>query len=131
LRLKTLLLAILSLPLLMRIGYAQTPPGLPERQSNAYGIESAKFYPGALVLELMEAAEAEIENAANEAYAEGYKAAMLQYAPGAAAYRAAAETMRAELEAERKRNRFFWPAVGASAGVSFILGFLTHSLTGR
>lgn len=79
----------------------------------------------------MEAAEAELENAVHEAYAEGYKAAMLQYAPDAVAYRIAAETMKAELEAERKRNRFFWPAVSASAGVSFVLGFFSHSLIGR
>jgi hypothetical protein len=129
--LKTHLLAILFLPLLTQIGYAQTPPELPDAQNSAFGIEPGQLYPGSLVLELMEAAEAEIENAVREAYAEGYKAAMLQYAPDAAGYRVAAEAMRAELEAERKKSRFFWPAVGASAGVSFVLGFLFHSITGR
>jgi hypothetical protein len=126
-RSKTLPHLILLTLLLTQTGFAQTPPESPDARNSAYGIEPGRLYPGSLVLELMEAAEAEIENAVHEAYAEGYKAAMLQYAPDAAAYRAAAETTRAELEAERKRSRFFWP----SAGVSFILGFLSHSLIGR
>jgi len=130
-RFKTLLLLILLLPLLTRIGYAQTQTQSPDAQNNAYGIEPGQLYPGSLVLELMEAAEAEIENAAHEAYAEGYKAAMLQYAPEIAALRITEASLKTELEKERKKNRFFWPSVSVSAGVSFVLGFLTHSLTGR
>jgi hypothetical protein len=122
---------LLLLPLLTQISYAQTPAALPGAQNSAYGIEPGQWYPGSLVLELMEAAEAEIEAAVGEAYAQGYKAAMLQYAPEAAAYRAAAETLRAELAAERKRSRFFWPAVGASAGASFVSGFFFHFLISR
>ena len=128
---KTRLPAILLLLLLTRISYAQTPTALPNAQNSAYGIEPGRLYPGSLVLELMEAAEAEIDTTAHEAYAEGYKAAMLRYAPDAAAYRAAAESMNAELKRERRKSRFIWPAVGASAGVFFVLGFLSHSLIGR
>jgi hypothetical protein len=40
--------------------------------------------------------------------------------------------MEATLEAERKKNRFFWPALGVSAGGSFIIGFLcSFFITGR
>jgi hypothetical protein len=76
------------------------------------------------VLELLEAAEAEIDDAVNEAYAEGYKAAMTEYAPEAALYKGLAGQMEATIEAERKKNRFFWPTVGVSAGLSFAAGFL-------
>jgi hypothetical protein len=130
-RLKTLPLAILSLLLLTRIGYALTPQESQDGQNNAYGIEPEKFYPGTLVLELMEAAEAEIDAAVREAYAEGYKAAMLRHAPEAAMYKAEAETLRKELDAERKKRRWFWPSVGITGGASFALGFLSHTLSAR
>jgi hypothetical protein len=131
LKLKTLPLAILSLALLTQAGYAQTPTESQSAQSSACGIEPGQFYPGSLVMELMEAAEAEIETAVREAYAEGYKAAMLQYAPELAALRIREAALAQELEKERRKNRFLWPAAGASAGVSFALGFLLHSLAGR
>jgi hypothetical protein len=131
-KLKTLLpLALLTL-LLTPAGFAQTPPESPEGSGNAYGIEPEKSYPGTVVLELMEAAEEEIAAAVDEAFAEGYKAAMLQYAPDAAMYKALSANMEAALEAERKKNRYFWPALGVSAGLSFAAGFLCSFLiTGR
>jgi hypothetical protein len=130
-KLKTLLPAILLLTLLTPTGYAQTPAGSPGGQSNAYGIEPGTLYPGTLVLELMEAAEAEIDAAVGEAYAEGYKAAMLRYAPDAEAYKTVTRVIQAELETERRKNRYFWPAVGISSGIFFVSGFFLHSLVGR
>jgi hypothetical protein len=82
-----------------------------------------KFYPGALVLELLQAAEAEIDTAVNEAFAEGYKAAMLEYAPELAASRTKESALRIELERERKKNRFFWPVAGASFASGFLINF--------
>jgi hypothetical protein len=122
--LKTLPLLIWLTLLLIPNGFAQTPPESPGSSANAYGIEPEKSYPGTIVLELMETAEEEIGAAVAEAYAEGYKAAMVQYAPEAAAYKALAGSMEATLEAERKKNRLFWPAAGVSAGLSFAAGFL-------
>jgi len=75
----------------------------------------------------MEAAEAEIDNAVHEAYAEGYKAAMLQYAPELAALRIRENALKEELEKERLKNKFFFPAIG----VSFIGGILIHGLLSR
>jgi len=66
----------------------------------------------------MQAAEAEIEAAVNEAYAEGYKAALLQYLPELAGLRISENAMRIKLENERKKNKIFW----LSSGASFILG---------
>jgi hypothetical protein len=125
--LKTLLLAILFLPLLTQIDYAQAPTESPDAQNSAYGIEPGQFYPGSLVLELMEAAEAEIENAVREAYAEGYKAAMLQYAPELAALRIRETALKTELERERQKSKFFLPAACAS----FAAGILIHGLLSR
>ena len=126
-RLKTLLLAIFFLPLLTLTSYAQTRTESPDAQNSAYGIEPGQLYPGALVLELMEAAEAEIDSAVHEAYAEGYKAAMLQYAPELAALRIRESALREELKRERLKNKFFWPVSGAS----FAVGFLIHGLIVR
>jgi hypothetical protein len=75
----------------------------------------------------METAEAEIENAVHEAYAEGYKAAMLQYAPELAALRIRETALKTELEKERLKNKFFLPTVG----VSFVAGILIHGLITR
>jgi hypothetical protein len=112
----------LLLPLLTPNSYAQTLPESQGMQNSAYGIELERFYPGTLVLELMETAETEIEAAVNKAYAEGYKAAMLRYAPAYEALKITADTLRAELQTERRKNRFFIPA----AGLSFAGGFLLH-----
>ena len=130
-RLKTLLLLILLTPLLTLTGYAQTPPESPGGQSSAYGIEPGQWYPGSLLLELMEAAEAEIDAAVAEAYEAGYKAAVLRLSPELAAQRAAAEALQRELDAQRKKQGYFWPAVGITAGLSFITGFFLRPLTPR
>ena len=131
-RLKTLPLLIWLTLLLTPASFAQTPEQSPEGSGNDYGIEPEASYPGTVVLELMEAAEEEIGAAVNEAYAGGYKAAALRYAPEAESYKAAAVNIQAELEAERKKNRYFWPAVGVSAGFSFAAGLLcSFLLAGR
>ena len=130
-RSRVLLPLILLLMLLTQKGYAQTLPESPTLQSSVYGIEPEQAYPGSLVLELMEMAEAEIDAAVSEAFAEGYKAAMLQYAPAAASYKQLTETLQTDLEAERKKNRYFWTAVGVSIGVSIIAGFFLGFNTGR
>jgi hypothetical protein len=129
---KTLPLLVLLTLLLIPKGFTQTPPESPESFGNAYGIKPEQFYPGTAVLELMETAEAEIDEAVNEAYAEGYKAAMLRYAPEAELYKTLAADMRTELEAERKKSRALWPAIGISAGISFAAGvFCSFLAAGR
>ena len=131
-KLKTLPLLIWLTLLLTPASFAQTPPESPESFGNAYGIAPGKSYPGEMVLRLMETAEAEIEAAVDEAYAEWYKAGLLEYAPDAALYKALAENMEATIEAERKKNRYFWPVVGVSAGISFAAGLLcSFLLAGR
>jgi len=126
-QLPPLLLLILLMLLLTQTSFAQTPTELPESSAHDYGIEPEKLYPAAVVMALMQTAEAEIEAAVNEAYAEGYKAAMLQYAPDIAALRITEAASRKELEAERRKQKCFWPA----AGVSFIAGFAINYLIMR
>jgi hypothetical protein len=104
-KLKTLLPLILLTLLLTRTGYGQTSPELPETQKNDYGIEPEKSYPGWMLLEILEAAESEIDTAVTEAYEQGYKAAALQYAPRLAGQTALYEMTLAELEAERKKSK--------------------------
>lgn len=130
-QLKILPLILLLILLLTQTSYAQTLPESPNGRGSNFGIELQQFYPGTLVMELMEAAEDEIDTAVRDAYAEGYKAAMLRYAPDAEAYKLKNETLHRELETMRKKNWFVWPSIGVSIGVSFAVGFLINSLISR
>jgi hypothetical protein len=94
---KTLLPLILWLVILPWTSYGQTPPESPGGQNNGYGIEPETLYPGSMILELLEAAEAEIDIAVEEAYSEGYKAAALRFAPEI-------ELLKAQVEASQKQR---------------------------
>jgi hypothetical protein len=127
-RLQTLLPPILLALLLTPMSFAQTSPESPQGSGNAYGIELEKSYPGTAVLELVTVAEEEIIAAIDEAYGKGYKAAALRYAPELAAQQELRQMAELSLQAERKKSRFFWPTVGASAGLSFVAGLLCSFL---
>ncbi|MDR1315251.1 MAG: hypothetical protein LBK13_00135 [Spirochaetales bacterium] len=89
---KILLPLLLLMLILPQMGYAQQPAESNAGPDNDYGIESEKLYPGWLVLEMLAAAESELEEAADEAYAEGYKAASLRYAPEEGYWKSIAES---------------------------------------
>jgi hypothetical protein len=84
-----------------------------------------------MVLEILAAAESEIDAAVGEAYGEGYKAASLRYAPDAAYYTSLSESLKRDLASERKKTKWFWPSLFITGGVSFLGGFLTHTLITR
>lgn len=102
--LKTLPLVLLLITLPIVTSFTQTPEQSPTKQSNDYGIEPEKSYSGTIVLELLQAVEAEIDASVNEAYAEGFKAGLLASSPDAEYYKSLSESLLSELEAERKRN---------------------------
>jgi hypothetical protein len=122
---------ILLLLILPWTSYAQMPPESLDGQSGAYGIEPEKLYPGDIVLELLAAAEAEIDLAVEEAYTEGYKAAALRYAPDAAYYTSLSESIKRDLALEQKKTKWFLPSLFIAGGLSFLGGFLTHTLITR
>jgi hypothetical protein len=131
-RLKIPLLTILFLLLLTRISYAQTPMELPDAQSNDYGIEPEQFYPGSLVLELMEAAEAEIDAAVREAYAEGYKAAALRFMPELAAKNQEIVMLNLTIGTFKNDRRKYWRNIFIGGGLSFLGGMAVGVIiTGR
>jgi hypothetical protein len=123
-RLKTLPLMIWLLLLLTLNGFAQTPPESPDGQGNAYGIEPGRLYPGTLVLELMEMAEAEIDAAVGEAYAEGYKAASLRFVPEMA-------VQNQIIEAHKKDHRNYRRNVFITAGVTLLCGMAVGTIIVR
>ncbi|MDR1286792.1 MAG: hypothetical protein LBK08_04205 [Treponema sp.] len=123
---------LILLPLILTpASYAQTPPELPGGQNSGYGIEPGTLYPGSAVLEILAAAENEIDAAVEEAYAEGYKAASLRYAPDTAYYAALSEGIKRELAFEKKKTKWFWPSLFIAGGFSFFGGFLTNALVAR
>ena len=130
-KLKIPLLAILLTLLLTPGSFAQTPPESQDRQNNGYGIESEALYPGSVILEILATAEEEIDAAVREAYAEGYKSAMLRYAPDLAASETMEAALRKELERERRKNRMFKPALCIIGGLFFAGGFGIHALISR
>jgi hypothetical protein len=125
-RLKILLPPILLALLLTPASFAQTPRESPENSANAYGIEPEQFYPGTLILRLMEAAEEELDAAVNEAFAEGYKAGQTAYMPDAVYYRALSESLESDLAGARRKLPGW---VSFAAG--FAGGFLAHILIAR
>ena len=129
-KLKILLLTILFLPLLTLISYAQTPPELPDAQNSGYGIEPEQFYPGSLVLELMEAAETEIDAAVREAYAEGYKAAALRFMPELAARNEEIVMLNLTIESFRSARQRNWRNIFITGGLSFLGGMVVGMIIG-
>ena len=127
-QLRTLLPVILLLLLITQRSYAQTPPESQNSQSSGYGIELNQFYPGILVLELMQAAEEEIDIAVNEAYAQGYKAAMLRYMPELAAKNEENLILRSGFEAARGERRHSLRNMFITGGLSFLGGLVTGLL---
>ena len=97
---------ILSLLLLTRTLCAQMPMESKTEPNNAYGIESGKLYPGAVILRILEEVEEEIDAAVDEAYAAGYKAAALRYAPEAEYWKSLAESYKREAPGIKERLLF-------------------------
>jgi hypothetical protein len=81
-----------------------------------------------MILELLAAAEAEIDMTVEEAYAEGYKAAALRYGPENAGLLEANRIITLSLDVERKKTKHFWQTMFIAGGLSFFGGFLTHAL---
>ncbi len=114
--------ALLASPLIGEPSASAAPPS-----ASDWSVDPARSYPGATVIALLDAAASEAELAIAEAYAEGYKAGLVESAPDAAYWRAISDGLRADLEEERGRFRLPWwslPVVatgGALAGL--VLGF--------
>ncbi|GMO13156.1 MAG: hypothetical protein Ta2A_23650 [Treponemataceae bacterium] len=111
--------ALLLLLLVMPQIYAQNKSELPLSQKNDYGIEGEKLYPGTMLIELLAQAEMEIDVAVSEAFAEGYKAAMLEYAPLAEYWKAIAHN--AEIKRKDAVRQKWLFALGAF-GIGFVVG---------
>jgi hypothetical protein len=98
-------------------------PSIVSAQStgSVYGIEPEASYPGSLVIEILTAAEQEASIAIDEAYAEGYKAGLLEAAPETAYWKAEAEQKQ---EPEKGKAVPWWATVlsffigGISCGIS-------------
>lgn len=120
-KLKALLPLIWLLLIPPRTSYGQTPPESPDGRNRGYGIEPETLYPGTMVLEILAAAEAEIDAAAEESYAEGYKAASLRFVPEIELLKAQAEAAQSKQAVSIKDRLLFGFggfALGAlSAGV--------------
>jgi hypothetical protein len=91
-----------------------------------------------MIIEILRETEADIDSAVQEAFAAGYKAASLRYAPDAAASEAANKTLREALnserierEAEQKKTKWFWPALVITGVLSLTAGTLAGVMAMR
>ncbi len=98
-------------------------PSIVSAQSTGsdYGIEPEASYPGSLVIDILTAAEEEASIAIGEAYAEGYKAGLLEAAPETAYWKAAAEQ---KCEPEEKKTVPWWVTV-----LSFFIGGISGGIS--
>jgi hypothetical protein len=98
---------------------------------NEYGIDPERSYPGTMVLEILSVLEVEAVLAIDEAYAAGYKAALLTAAPDTAYWKSLAEHW--QQEAERRllpEETRAWAPVLTALTAGFSLGALL-ALLGR
>jgi hypothetical protein len=126
-KLKTLTLLILCVSLFTPQITAQEPGQSGQSCATEYGIDLSKTYSGGDVMEIIADAEALID----EAYAEGYKAGLLEAAPDAAYYRAVNESLQKELAAEKDVFRLGLSGCLAAAALSFIGGAVSGALIAR
>jgi hypothetical protein len=120
-RSKKPLLGILLLLLLTQMSYSQTPPESRIEPASELGIEPEKLYPGSTILEILAAVDEEVEAVVDEAYAEGYKAAALRYAPEIESLKVQVAIL-PQQKAEAIKNHFLFGIGG------FVLGALSVAI---
>lgn len=123
---KRLTAMICLLVLLAQSATAQSSKNLKTDIKSVYGLESGRSYTADEVAALLAIAEEEAEASIQQAYAEGYKAGLLEVAPENARLETLngqlkAEAMRCQtqLETQKQLNRVLVPlyiALGAAAG---------------
>jgi hypothetical protein len=122
---------ILLITVLPRLSIAQEPGELETVSASEYGIDLNAEYSGAEVAGVVRIVVEEAEAGINEAYAEGYKASLLEAAPDAAYYKSISASLRDELEAERQALKFSPAGVLVAGLLSFLTGGLSYALITR
>lgn len=117
-RLSKLLPLILCLSLLGPMSLPAQETSLPPDSLTQYGLESGKSYPANLIAELLDAAVAEGQIAVKNAYNEGYKAGLLDAAPGMAYWQEIAK----EYQAAAKDRGPTWGTVALSGIIGLLIG---------
>ncbi len=117
---------ICLLVLLTQSAMTQSSKNLKADIKSEYGIESGRSYNADEVAALLVIAEEEAEASIQQAYAEGYKAGLLEAAPESARLAVLNEQLKAEalryqtqLETQRQLNRMLVPlyiVLGGAAG---------------
>lgn len=112
---------------------AQTSPVLKKNIKTEYGLESNRSYSSDEVAELLAIAEEEAEVSIKEAYAEGYKAGVLEYAPENARLEALnkslekdAKEMQTSIEMQKTFSRYLPVIFTAGILSSFAGGFVVR-----
>lgn len=117
-RFPKLLPLILSIALLGPMSLPAQEMTSPPDSLTQYGLESGKSYPADLVAELLDAAVAEGQIAVKNAYNEGYKAGLLDAAPGMAYWQEIAK----EYQTAAKPRVGPWGTVILSGFVGLLIG---------
>jgi hypothetical protein len=121
---KLRLLAICLIVLLISPLSAQLSPLSASDCRPDYGIDLDASYPGTTVQELLEAAEAEATHAIEEAYAEGYKAGLLDTAPDRDYWKSMAEDL--ARKADAKQAKIFFLGVSIGVGVTACTSLIVY-----
>ena len=123
---KKLTAMICLLVLLTQSAMTQSSKNLKTDIKSEYGLESGRSYNAEEVVALLAIAEEEAEASIQQAYAEGYKAGLLEAAPESARLAVLNEQLKAEalrcqtqLETQKQLNRVLVPlyiVLGGAAG---------------
>lgn len=119
-RSKPLLVLTCSLALLARTAIAEPSPASVSATAPGYGIDPGASYPGTMVQALLEAAEDEAGSSIEEAYAEGYKAGLLEAAPDRDYWKSLSEGLQRE-DARRDLEIFLTGTSVGGVAVTLIL----------
>lgn len=117
-KLKRLLLLILSMLLLGLTSLNAQETNPPTDSLTQYGLEQGKSYSAEVVAQLLDAAVAEGQIRAVRAFNDGYKAGAADFAPSSAYF----ESFSASISAEAKRTGPTWGTVAIAGGGGLAVG---------
>lgn len=122
------MLLSLSLSLLILLPIRSESQQSRTTSGNEFGIDLTRTYTGDEVAVMLDIVAEEADRAIENAYQEGYKAAVLEYAPQNEGLRTLSEHLRTELDDERNKLKTPLWTIPLFVAVSFIAGWTVKAV---
>ena len=125
-KLKKLIAGLLFVTVLTLTLTANEPIPSNETSGNDYGIESSRTFTSDEVIRLIDSVVAETDVSIDQAYADGYKAGLLEAKPEGEFYRVQSAEVNKQLVAEQARFELPGWSIPAAFLGGFLTGFIMH-----